>query len=135
MSNQITVTGRIGQEPELRYTPNGKAVIEFSLADTYGKDDNKKTTWHNCTAFGQMAENIAASVRKGKTVIVVGRLEQNEYTKKDGTKGKSVKLIVDECGPSLRFDVWVCDQTSNVMAQVPSVGRQMPAYETDEEPF
>ena len=110
MSNHITVTGRIGQEPELRFTPSGMAVAEFSLADTYGKDDKKKTTWHNCVAFGQLAENIVSCAGKGKTVIVTGRYEQDEYTKKDGTKGKTTKLVVDECGPSLRWDKWVCDQ-------------------------
>jgi len=137
MSNQITVTGRIGKDPEIRFTTGGMAVAEFSLADTYGKDDKKKTTWHNCVAFGQLAENIVASVGKGKTVIVTGRYEQEEYTKKDGTKGKTTKIVVDECGPSLRFDRWVCDQTENVMAQVGSVGRTIPKPSPfeDEEPF
>lgn len=137
MSNQITVTGRIGKDPEIRFTTGGMAVAEFSLADTYGKDDKKKTTWHNCVAFGQLAENIVASVGKGKTLLVTGRYEQEEYTKKDGTKGKTTKIVVDECGPSLRFDRWVCDQTENVMAQVGSVGRTIPKASPfeDEEPF
>ena len=138
MSNQITVTGRIGKDPEIRFTTGGMCVAEFSLADTWGKDDKKKTTWHNCVAFGQLAENIVASVVKGKTVIVSGRYEQDEYTKKDGTKGKTTKLIVDECGPSLRFDRWVCDQTEATMAQVGQVGRRIPAgnpFEDDEPAF
>jgi len=137
MSNQITVTGRIGKDPEIRFTTGGMAVAEFSLADTYGKDDKKKTTWHNCVAFGQLAENIVASVGKGKTLLVSGRYEQEEYTKKDGTKGKTTKIVVDECGPSLRFDRWVCDQTENVMAQVGGVGRTIPKPSPfeDEEPF
>ena len=137
MSNQITVTGRIGKDPEIRFTTGGMAVAEFSLADTYGKDDKKKTTWHNCVAFGQLAENIVASVGKGKTLLVTGRYEQEEYTKKDGTKGKTTKIVVDECGPSLRFDRWVCDQTENVMAQVGGVGRTIPKPSPfeDEEPF
>jgi single-strand DNA-binding protein len=137
MSNQITVTGRVGKEPELRFTAAGMAVAEFSVADSYGKDDKKKTTWHTCVAFGQLAENIVSCIPKGKTVVVSGRYEQDEYTKKDGTKGKTVRLIVDECGPSLRWDRWVCDQTENVMAQVGSVGRTIPAASPfeDEEPF
>ena len=118
MSNHITVHGKIGQEPEMRYTGSQMAVISFSIADTYGKDDKKKTTWHNITAFGSLAENFASSVSKGDTVIVTGRLEQEEFTKKDGTKGKSIKIIADEIGVSLRWNVWIKDQTENVMAQV-----------------
>jgi single-strand DNA-binding protein len=138
MNNSITVHGKVGQEPELRFTPSGMAVIEFSLADTYGKDDKKKTTWHNCVAFGQLAENIAATAQKGATLIVVGRLEQDEYTKKDGSKGKTVKLVVDECGASLRWNVWVQDRTDKVMAEVGRIGKPVPApspFEADEEPF
>ena len=118
MSNHITVHGKIGQEPEMRYTGSQMAVISFSIADTYGKDDKKKTTWHNITAFGSLAENFAGSVSKGDTVIVTGRLEQEEFTKKDGTKGKSIKIIADEIGVSLRWNVWLKDQTNTTMAQV-----------------
>jgi single-strand DNA-binding protein len=138
MSNHITVEGKIGQDPELRFTTSGMAVAEFSVADTYGKDDKKKTTWHNCTAFGSLAENIVASLKKGNTVIVTGRYEQDEYTKKDGTKGKSIKFIVDACGPSLRWDVWLKDRSADTIKEVfagAKVGRPMPAVEADEEPF
>ena len=121
MSNHITVHGKIGQEPELRFGGSGTAVLTFSVADTYGKDDKKKTTWHNITAFGQLAENIANSMTKGDTVVVMGRLEQEEFTKKDGTKGKSIKIIAEEVGASCRWNVWVKDQTERTMAQVGQV--------------
>jgi single-strand DNA-binding protein len=119
--NHITIHGNVGGEPELRYTQGGMAVIEFSVADTYGKEDKKKTTWHNVIAFGQIAENFAASAAKGNSVIVSGRYEVEEYTKKDGTKGKSVKVVADEIGMSLRWDRWVKDQTDAVMAKVGKV--------------
>lgn len=138
MSNNITVTGKLGKDPELRFTPSGMAVAEFSIADTWGKDDKKKTTWHNCVAFGQLAENICGTLRKGSTAIVTGRYEQDEYTKKDGTTGKTTKVIVDECGPSLRWDIYVKDQTGAVMAQVGTIGKQIPAaspFEDQEDPF
>ena len=118
MSNHITIHGKLGQEPELKYTGSQMAIATFTVADTYGKDDKKKTTWHNVTAFGSLAENFAATCGKGETVIVTGRLEQEEFTKKDGTKGKSIKIIADEIGVSLRWNTWVKDQTENVMAQV-----------------
>lgn len=121
MSNNITVSGKVGQDPELRYTPGGMAVLTFSVADTYGKDDKKKTTWHNITVFGKLAENTANTITKGSTVIIAGRYEQDEFTKKDGTKGKSVKLIADEVGVSCRWNAWVADQTEKVMAQVGNV--------------
>jgi single-strand DNA-binding protein len=133
MSNNITITGKVGQDPELRFTPGGMAVLTFSVADTYGKDDKKKTTWHNITVFSKLAENVANTIAKGSTVIIVGRYEQDEFTKKDGTKGKSVKVIADEVGVSCRWNAWVQDQTNAVMAQV---GKVFPdATLVDEEPF
>jgi single-strand DNA-binding protein len=133
MSNNITITGKVGQDPELRFTPGGMAVLTFSVADTYGKDDKKKTTWHNITVFSKLAENVANTIAKGSTVIIVGRYEQDEFTKKDGTKGKSVKVIADEVGVSCRWNAWVQDQTNAVMAQV---GQVFPdARLVDEEPF
>jgi single-strand DNA-binding protein len=134
MSNYITVSGKVGQEPELRYTPGGMAVLTFSVADTYGKDDKKKTTWHNITVFGKLAENTANTITKGSTVIIAGRYEQDEFTKKDGTKGKSVKLIADEVGVSCRWNAWVADQTEKVMAQVGNVFPNARLID-DEEPF
>ncbi len=121
MSNHITITGKVGQDPELRYTPSNMAVLTFSVADTYGKDDKKKTTWHNITVFAQLAENVANTIAKGSTVIIVGRYEQDEYTKKDGTKGKSVKVIADEVGVSCRWNAWVPDQTDAVMQKIGQV--------------
>lgn len=119
--NNITIHGNVGQEPELKYTPSQMAVIQFTIADTYGKDDKKKTTWHNITAFGKLAENIAASISKGDSVIVTGRMEQEEFTKKDGTKGKSTRVIAEEVGVSLRWTAWVKDQSEKVMAQIGKV--------------
>lgn len=135
MSNHITVTGKIGQDPEIRYTPGGMAVLTFSIADTYGKDDKKKTTWHNITVFNKLAENTANSVGKGSTVIVVGRYEQEEFTKKDGTKGKAVKIIADEVGLSCRWNSWVADQTERVMAQVGQVFPDARQIQVAEDPF
>ena len=125
MSNAITIHGNVGQEPELRFSGNQTAIVTFTVADTYGKDDKKKTTWHNVTAFGKLAENIAHSVRKGDTVLVSGRLEQDEYTTKDGKKGKTLKLIADEVGYSLRWKSVVPDQTEKVMAGVGQIFQGM----------
>lgn len=132
--NNITIHGTVGQEPELRYSGSQMAILTFSVADNYGKDDKKKTTWHNIVVFNKLAENVANSITKGDTVLITGRLEQEEFTKKDGTKGKSIKVVADEVAVSCRWNAWVKDQTEKVMAQIPSIGRAMPTL-TDEEPF
>ena len=84
--------------------------------------------------FGKTAENVAASVNKGDSVIVMGRMEQDEYTKKDGTKGKSTRLVADEVGASMRWDVWVKDRSEQTMKQVGKTFAKQPTL-GDEEPF
>lgn len=116
--NQITIHGNVGADPELRYTPSQMPVAEFRVADKYGKDDKEKTTWHNIVVFGPLAENLCNTISKGDTVIVVGRYETDEYTKKDGTPGKSIKVIANEIGVSVRWNRWVKDKTDQVMAKV-----------------
>jgi single-strand DNA-binding protein len=110
------------------------AILTFSVADNYGKDDKKKTTWHNVVVFGKLALNIASTFTKGDSVIISGRLEQEEYTKKDGSKGKSIRVIADEVGYSLRWKAVVPDQTEQVLRQVAD---KFPGASvvTDEEPF
>lgn len=101
--NNITVAGNIGRDPELKYTPAGLAILKFSVADTYGKDDNKKTTWHDIVVFGDQAEIVADKVAKGMRVVVLGRLQIEGYEKKDGTKAKRVEVLADEVAVSLRW--------------------------------
>ena len=134
MTNHITIHGNIGQPPELKYTNSQLEVAEFTVADNYGKDDKKKTTWHNVVVFGKLALNIASTFTKGDSVIISGRLEQEEYTKKDGSKGKSIRVIADEVGYSLRWKAVVPDQTEQVLRQVAD---KFPGASlvTDEEPF
>jgi single-strand DNA-binding protein len=122
MSNHITIIGNVqGSEPELKYTSGGMAILTFSVVDNHGKDEKKKTMWHNVTVFSKLAENVANTVTKGSTVIISGRYEQDEFTKKDGTKGKSIKLIADEVGVSCRWNSWVADQTEATMKQIGQV--------------
>jgi len=101
--NNITVAGNIGRDPELKYTPANLAILKFSVADTYGKDDNKKTSWHDIVVFGDQAETVAEKISKGVRVVIVGRLQIEAYEKKDGTKGKRVEIVADEVALSLRW--------------------------------
>jgi len=90
---QIIIIGNLGRDPELRYTPAGKAVCSFSVAVTTKWGDNEHTEWFNCTAWDKAGEIINQYCAKGKQIQVVGTLKTEEY-EKDGEKRKSVKLTV-----------------------------------------
>lgn len=114
--NQMTVTGNVGQDPKLTYTSSGMAICKFSVGDTTGKDDKKKTVWHDVVVFNEQAENVAAAISVGTRVIVTGRLSKDTYEAKDGTKRVSVELIADEVGTSHR---WANDRTSRTTPTAP----------------
>lgn len=102
--NHTVVMGNVGRQPEgLKYTSAGLAVLRFSLADTRGKDDNKKTSWYDVVVFDKQAEAVAEHISKGDRLIVVGRFQVEDYEKKDGTKGKSVQLVADEIALSIKY--------------------------------
>jgi single-strand DNA-binding protein len=101
--NQITVIGNVGRQPEgLKYTGSGLAVLKFSVADTRGKDDQKKTSWYDIVVFGDQAEAVVEHIGKGDRIIVSGRLQVEDYEKKDGSKGKRVEIIADAVGRVVR---------------------------------
>ena len=82
MLNNVELIGRVGNEPELRYTPSNKAVVKLSIATTEtAKDKTVKTTWHNVTVWEKTAENVEKYVKKGDLIYIQGRIE---YTEKDG---------------------------------------------------
>ena len=110
--NTITVIGNVGRDPELRFANTGTAVLKFSIADNYGRDDNKKTSWHNVTVFGEMAENVGAVLSKGQRVIVIGRNEESEYTTREGETKKKWQIIADDVALSLRWASGMTDLPS-----------------------
>jgi len=107
--NNITVIGNVGRDPELRYANSGTAVLKFSIADTIGKDENKKTTWHDITVFGEMAENVGSALGKGQRVIVMGRLQKSKYTGRDGVEKEKAEIVADDVALSLR---WASNMTN-----------------------
>lgn len=129
--NQITVTGNVTKDPELRYTANGKAIATFSIATSHGKDDKKQTTFHDIKVFNEMAENVGRSINKGCRVTVVGRLEKSTYERKDGGKGMAIDIIADEVALSLRWKAALVDQTEQVMAKVQQAFGQPAAFDDD----
>ena len=110
MANEpiITVVGNVVDDPELRFTPSGKAVTNFRLASTPRTKDGDQwvdgtTTWLGCSVWDKFAENVAESLTKGTRVVVQGRLSTREYETREGEKRSSLELAVDAVGPDLRF--------------------------------
>jgi single-strand DNA-binding protein len=112
MSNdtQITLVGNVTGEPELRYTPGGRAVCNFTVASTPSSYDKAtssyvdgETLFMRCSVWRDTAEHVAESLARGSRVVVTGRVKSRSYEAKDGTKRTSVELDVDEIGPSLRY--------------------------------
>lgn len=107
--NTVTLVGNLTRDPELRYTTSGRGVSSFGLAVSrrwMNKTTNEweeVTSFFNIVAWGDLGENLAASVAKGNRVFVTGRLEQRQYETKDGEKRSVIEVIADEAGPSLRW--------------------------------
>ncbi|MDI2130451.1 single-stranded DNA-binding protein [Yinghuangia seranimata] len=106
----ITVVGNLTADPELRFTPSGAAVANFTVASTPRTFDRQTNEWKDgealflrCSIWRQAAENVAESLQKGMQVIVQGRLKQRSYETKEGEKRTTYELEVDEIGPSLKF--------------------------------
>lgn len=92
--NSITVAGRIGKDMELRHTSSGDAVGQFSLADDQGKD--KPPIWWRCQLWGKRAESLQPYLTKGASVTVTGRLQEREWTDKQGQPQKTMELNVTD---------------------------------------
>lgn len=106
----ITVVGNLTASPELRFTPNGAAVANFTVASTSRTFDRQSNQWVDgealflrCSVWREVAENVAESLTKGMRVIVHGRLKARTYDDRDGNKRTSWEMDVDEIGPALRF--------------------------------
>ena len=105
----VTLAGNLVDDPELRFTSTGTAVANFRVAHTSRHFDKTQGEYVDgdklfmtCTAWRQMAENIAESLRKGSRVLVSGELKQNEYETKDGQRKTSYEIVVSDIGPSLK---------------------------------
>jgi single-strand DNA-binding protein len=106
----ITVVGNLTGDPELRFTPSGAAVANFTVASTPRQFDRQSNEWKDgdtlfmrCSIWREAAENVAESLTKGTRVVVQGRLVQRSYETREGEKRTVVELQVDEIGPSLRY--------------------------------
>src|ERR1700710_844943 len=106
----ITVVGNLTSDPELRYTQNGLAVANFTIASTPRSFDRASNDWKDgealflrASVWREFAEHVAGSLTKGSRVIATGRLKQRSYETKEGEKRTSIELEVVEIGPSRRY--------------------------------
>ncbi len=106
----ITVIGNLTADPELRFTPSGAAVANFTVASTPRIYDRQSGEWRDgealflrCSIWREAAENVAESLTRGARVIVNGRLKQRSFETREGEKRTVVEVDVEEIGPSLRY--------------------------------
>lgn len=106
----ITVVGNLTADPELRFTPSGAAVANFTVASTPRIYDRQSAEWKDgealflrCNIWREAAENVAESLTRGSRVIVTGRLKQRSYETREGEKRTVVEVEVEEIGPSLKY--------------------------------
>ena len=98
---KVMIIGNLGRDPEMRYTPNGRPVTEFSVAVGHSKPDgaggwiDEGTDWFRVTVWGDRAERTAKQFRKGNKVFVEGRFRTREYEAKDGQKRLSLEITAD----------------------------------------
>ena len=106
----ITLVGNLTADPELRFTPSGAAVANFTVASTPRTFDRQTNEWRdgdamflNCAVWRQAAENVAESLQKGMRVIVQGRLKSRSYETREGERRTVFEIDVDEIGPALKY--------------------------------
>lgn len=125
MANEtiITVIGNLTADPELRFTQNGLAVANLTIASTPRVFDRQSNEWKDqdalflrCTVWREFAEHVAGSLTKGARVIATGQLKQRSYQDREGQNRTSIELDIHEIGPSLRY------ATAQVTRSAPSNG-------------
>ena len=110
MSIPVSFTGRLTGDPEIRFTPNGVAVAKFSVATskrTFNKqtsqyEDGPASFW-NISAWRDLGENVAETLRKGQLVYVTGEMEMRSWEDKEGQKRTTPEVTAEHVGPSLKW--------------------------------
>jgi single-strand DNA-binding protein len=119
------IIGNLGRDPEMRYTPNGRPVTEFSVAVGHSRPDgnggwvDEGTDWYRVTVWGDRAERTAEQFRKGNKVFVEGRFRTREYEAKDGQKRTSLEITADNV---ISLDARVRDEAGGGSFAAPSGG-------------
>lgn len=142
MNNSVTLVGNLTRDPELKYTTGGTALVNTGLAwnRRYQKDGEwqEEVSFFNLTIWGEMGENVAASLGKGSRVIVFGSLQQRSWETDEREKRSVIDVKVDSIGPDLR---WAQCEVSKTEREKPTSGGSSggrvddPVYSDDPEPF
>lgn len=140
MSNdtQITLSGNLTGDPELRFTPSGVAVASFTVASTPRTFDKAKNEWVDgdtlflrCSVWREQAESVAESLAKGTRVIVTGRLVQRSFETREGEKRTVFEVQVDEVAPSLKYATAKVTRTQTNRAGGPGTARAASGQDQD----
>ncbi|MBO9484326.1 single-stranded DNA-binding protein [Salinisphaera sp. G21_0] len=99
-ANKVILIGNIGQDPDIRFTPDGKAIANLSLATSESWKDQagnkqEKTEWHRIAVFGKLAEIVQQYVTKGSKLYIEGKLQTRKYQAQDGSDRYTTEVIVD----------------------------------------
>ncbi|GJF06716.1 single-stranded DNA-binding protein [Pseudonocardia sp. D17] len=115
----VTIVGNLTADPELRFTPSGAAVANFTVASTPRQYDRQSGEWRDldalfmrCNIWRQAAENVAESCKRGMRVVVTGRLRQRSFETREGEKRTVVELEADEVAVSLRYATATVEKTT-----------------------
>jgi single-strand DNA-binding protein len=98
--NKVILIGRLGKDPEMRFTPSGRAVTNFTLATNENWTDQsgerqERTEWHRIVTWGKLAENSAKLLSKGKQVYIEGRLQTRQWDDRDGNKRYTTEIVAN----------------------------------------
>jgi|SRR5450755_80001 len=122
----ITITGNLGGDPEMRYTPTGQAVTSFSVGATERKKnretdkyENGETTWYRVIAWGYLAENVAASLTSGARVIAFGTLVCRSWENREGEKRQTWEITADSIGADLTYATVKIARSTRDTAAIP----------------
>ncbi len=139
-SATITIVGNAVEDPELRFTPSGAAVVTFRIASTPRHLDKTSNTWTDgettfltITQWRGAAENVAETVKRGMRLVVVGRLQQRTYENKDGEKRTVFEVQADAVAVSLTHATATVSKTTRSAPATASTGED--PWATDEPPF
>ena len=128
--NKAILIGNLGKDPEIRYTPSGMAVANFSLATTenWTKDGQResRTEWHRIVAFGRLAEICGEYLSKGTQIYVEGKIQTRDWEDKDGNKRYTTELIANQMQMLGTRDMADAPRSSATPSAAPSAKSDIP---------
>ena len=139
MTSNLTIVGNLTKDPELRFTPTGRATASFGVAVNRRWQNRQTQEWEEATSFfdvvawGSLAENLADSVHRGGRVVIEGRLDQHSWENNQGDKRSKIEITANEVAPSLRWATVEISKNQRYAPQTVPTGSD--ADGDQEEPF